>query len=488
MRRQPSPSTSPSGAATSKIATYRLLIEYEGTRYSGWQEQKNAPTVMGALLRAIAEAALPVVELGGAGRTDAGVHALAQCAHLRLEQRFDPADLCRALNKRLPRDVHVLGAAPAEPSFHARHDAVSRSYLYQVSRRRTALAKPWVWWVRDSLDVDRMRAAAALLVGRHDFRNFADVDPGGKESTLVEVESVEVIEEGALVVVRFVASHFLWRMVRRVVGTLVQVGAGHVTSEQVAKLLRGAPLGPEDPRPAETTAPPSGLFLERVLYAGDPPLGRPTAVVRVQAATLDAARPEPSRRSEARPRARGPRPGGPRRAEPPSKRGRGQENQGRRRSLGRDPADARRAPGPAIASAGQIAGGGARDSDPILVRLGVLRDTPRPGESRVSAERPGRRARRRTRPPRAGLVAAVYVAWTAPTVVMNVLGVGQKHEAMLVIDLDLHPARTGIGIDGLLGFSFLQHSVLTLDDRNGLVQLELGRLIRKPAQHRSARP
>src|SRR6185503_12557064 len=165
-------------------------------------------------------AALPVIELGGAGRTDAGVHALAQCAHLRLEQRFDPADLCRALNKRLPRDVHVLGAAPAEPSFHARHDAVARSYLYQISRRRTALAKPWVWWVRDPLEVDRMRAAAALCVGRHDFRNFADVDPGVKESTLVEVESVEVIEEGALVLVRFVASHFLWRMVRRLIGTL----------------------------------------------------------------------------------------------------------------------------------------------------------------------------------------------------------------------------------------------------------------------------
>jgi tRNA pseudouridine38-40 synthase len=265
----------------SRVATYRLLIEYEGTRYSGWQEQKNAPTVMGALLRAIEEAGLPAVELGGAGRTDAGVHALAQCAHLRLAQRFDPADLCRALNKRLPRDVHVLGAATAEPSFHARHDAVARSYLYQISRRRTALAKPWVWWVRDALDVDRIRAAAALFVGRHDFRNFADVEAGSKESTLVEVESVEVIEEGALIVVRVVASHFLWRMVRRLIGTLAQVGAGHVSMEQVAKLLEGRPLGPDDPRPAKTTAPPSGLFLERVLYRGDSPLAPPAALVHV---------------------------------------------------------------------------------------------------------------------------------------------------------------------------------------------------------------
>ncbi len=299
MRRQPP--APPAQRAPSKVATYRLSVEYEGTRYSGWQEQKNAPTVMGALLRAIEEAGFPVVELGGAGRTDAGVHALAQCAHLRLEQRFDPVELCRALNKRLPRDVHVLGAAPADPTFHARHDAVARSYLYQISRRRTALAKPWVWWVRDAFDVDRLRAAAALAVGRHDFRNFADVEAGAKESTIVEVETVDVVEDGALIIVRIVASHFLWRMVRRLVGTLVQVGAGHVTSEQMATLLRAAPLGPDDPRPAEWTAPPSGLFLERVLYPGDPPLGRPQAVVRVAAAASSSESTATERSATARP-------------------------------------------------------------------------------------------------------------------------------------------------------------------------------------------
>jgi tRNA pseudouridine38-40 synthase len=269
--------------ARQRVATYRLLIEYDGTRYSGWQEQKNAPTVMGALLRAIHEAGLPIVEMGGAGRTDAGVHALAQCAHLRLGQRFDTTDLCRALNKRLPRDVHVLGAEPAEPSFHARHDAVARSYLYQISRRRTALAKPWVWWVRDPLDVLRLRSTAALCVGRHDFRNFADIEPGSKESTIVEVDRVEVIEDGALIVVRIVASHFLWRMVRRLIGTLAQVAAGNLAAEVFARLLTGVRPGPGDPRPAEWTAPPSGLFLERVVYPGEPPLDPPTPVIRVSA-------------------------------------------------------------------------------------------------------------------------------------------------------------------------------------------------------------
>jgi tRNA pseudouridine38-40 synthase len=280
-RPKPSPAAAAAPARESRLVTYRLLIEYDGTRWSGWQEQRNAATVMGALLRALEEAGFPVEELGGAGRTDAGVHALEQCAHLRLEQRVEPAELCRALNKRLPRDVHVLAASPASSSFHARHDAVARSYLYQISRRRTALAKPWVWWVRDPLDVLRLRDAALQLEGRHDFRHFAEIDAGSSDSTLVEVESVEVAEDGALVLVRIVASHFLWKMVRRLIGTLVQVGAGHLTPDRLAGLLAGAPLGADDPRPAQWTAPPSGLFLERVLYPGEPPLQPLAAVTRV---------------------------------------------------------------------------------------------------------------------------------------------------------------------------------------------------------------
>jgi tRNA pseudouridine38-40 synthase len=250
---------------------------------------------MGALLRAIEDAGFPARELGGAGRTDAGVHALAQCAHLRLEQRIDPDDICRALNKRLPRDIHVLAAAPAEPSFHARHDAVARSYLYQISRRRTALAKPWVWWVRDPLDVALLREAAQTLVGRRDFRSFAEVDPGAPDSsTLVEVESVEVVEDGALILVRIVASHFLWKMVRRLIGTLAQVGAGKLAPDELARLLEGAALAPDDPHPAQWTAPPSGLFLERVLYPGDPPLEAVTAVTPVLAAPALTTAGEPS--------------------------------------------------------------------------------------------------------------------------------------------------------------------------------------------------
>ncbi|HUO86940.1 MAG TPA: tRNA pseudouridine(38-40) synthase TruA [Thermoanaerobaculia bacterium] len=271
------------------LPTYRLTIEYEGTRYRGWQEQKNAPrTVAGELRRALEEAAGTAVELGGSGRTDAGVHALGQVAHLRLSRRVDPEPFAHRVNDRLPADIHLLAVEPAGDRFHARHSAVARSYLYQVSRRRTALAKRFVWWVREPLDVAAMAAAAADLAGRHDFRLFA-ADPEGrrseKKSTLVVVESATVVATGELVLVRVVASHYLWKMVRRITGALVAVGNGEIDRAAFAALVAGRPArrrGGAPFVPAEHTAPPSGLFLERVLYPGDPPLGELVPAVPVR--------------------------------------------------------------------------------------------------------------------------------------------------------------------------------------------------------------
>lgn len=258
------------------MPTYRLTVEYDGTRYHGWQVQQNAKSVAGELHRALAAAGVEVVELGGSGRTDAGVHALAQVAHLRLRRRADAEKLRLALNDALPADVHVLALVPAPERFHARHDAVARSYLYQLATRRTALHKRYVWWLRRPLDLDALRAGAATLVGRHDFRAFCE-RPQEQTSTLVVVERVEVVQDEALVLVRLVASHFLWKMVRRLVGTLVRVGWGEVQVDALRALLAGEPA-PSGVSPAEWTAPPSGLFLERVLYRGDPPLQPPRAV------------------------------------------------------------------------------------------------------------------------------------------------------------------------------------------------------------------
>lgn len=244
---------------------FKLTIEYQGTRYSGWQVQRNARTVQGELQRAVREATgCTDFELYGAGRTDAGVHALAQVAHLEVETGLKPQPLQYALNDTLPADINVLALERVPHRFHARHGAVARSYLYQIARRRTAFGKPLVWWIRDALDVVAMQQGAILFRGLHDYRSFTDDDPDAK-STRVLVDHVELAEAGDLVLVRMLGSHFVWKMVRRVVGVLAEVGRGQLSLNQVARFL-----AEPSPVPATLTAPPSGLFLERVFYEGDP--------------------------------------------------------------------------------------------------------------------------------------------------------------------------------------------------------------------------
>ena len=142
----------------------KLTIEYAGTRYSGWQIQTNARTVQGALERAVRDATgVDDFELYGSGRTDAGVHALAQVAHLDISTTLPPDTLRRRINDALPSDIVLLRVEQVRHRFHARHDAVARSYLYQVARRRTAFAKPFVWWVKEDLSIDAMREARGRL-------------------------------------------------------------------------------------------------------------------------------------------------------------------------------------------------------------------------------------------------------------------------------------------------------------------------------------
>ncbi|MBP7776954.1 MAG: tRNA pseudouridine(38-40) synthase TruA [Acidobacteria bacterium] len=244
---------------------FKLTLEYAGTRYSGWQSQKNAKTVQGELNRAIVEALGDVlVDSQGSGRTDAGVHALAQVAHIDVTRAPAPEALRRRINDGLPADIHVIDVAPVGRSFHARHSAVHRSYLYQISRRRSAFAKPYVWWVKETLDLTRMRAAADAFAGLHDFRAFSDDAPDEK-STKVLLDEVTLVDDGALVLVRVAGSHFLWKMVRRMVGVLAAVGTGDLEPGDVAHLLGGD----GGDAVARLTAPAAGLFLERVLYPGD---------------------------------------------------------------------------------------------------------------------------------------------------------------------------------------------------------------------------
>jgi tRNA pseudouridine38-40 synthase len=235
------------------MPTYKLTIEYEGTRYSGWQAQGNTQkTIQGHLIRAATQAA-GEVDIGGAGRTDAGVHAAGQVAHLRAHQAID----IRKINDLLPHDIHILDSIRTADGFHARHDAESRVYLYQISTRRTAFAKPFVWWIRDRLDVEAMQRAAASIAGRHDFSAFADKRLKEEDSRIVVVNRCELATADDLILFRIEASHFLWKMVRKLVSFLAEVG-------------RGTTEGTIERKEAwQPTAPPSGLFLEAVIYPRD---------------------------------------------------------------------------------------------------------------------------------------------------------------------------------------------------------------------------
>ena len=250
---------------------FKLTLEYAGTRYSGWQIQKNARTIQGEIDRAVrGVTGRRDFELYGSGRTDAGVHASGQVAHLDVVTSLPAEAIRRRLNDELPADINILTAEQVPHRFHARHDAIARRYVFQISRRRTAFAKAFVWWVKDPIDIHPMQAAAAAFVGMRDFKSFAATDrPPDDEiapdrSTLVLVERLEVAESGAMVLVGIDGSHFLWKMVRRIVGVLVEIGRGALDPADAAAFVAGA-----SGVPATLTAPPSGLFLERVYYKGE---------------------------------------------------------------------------------------------------------------------------------------------------------------------------------------------------------------------------
>jgi len=246
------------------FSRFKLAIEYEGTRYSGWQRQENAKTIQGTIVKAANEIfGNDFVDLQGSGRTDSGVHALCQVAHLDAKTVLAPEIIKLKLNDLLPHDINILEVEKTSTNFHARHNAKTRSYLYQISKRRTAFGKNYVWWIKDRLDFKKMESASKLFTGMHDFSSFSDDDPEEK-STKVLIDDIQLKEEGDLILIRIVGSHFIWKMVRRIVGVLVEVGRGRKTEKDILNYLSF-----KSNEVAKLTAPPSGLFLEKVLYEGD---------------------------------------------------------------------------------------------------------------------------------------------------------------------------------------------------------------------------
>ena len=239
---------------------FKLVLEFDGGRYSGWQKQDDARSIQGSLLKAAAELFEGEVDVQGSGRTDTGVHGLRFVAHLEAQTEHSPKEIGARLNELLPKDIAILECKRAGARFHARHNCIGRSYLYQIAKRKNALGRNFVWQIPEPLHAGFMQEAASTLMGMHDFTSFTDRQAIKKKSPLVMVHTAQIAETEDLILFRIVGSHFLWKMVRRIVGVLVEVGKGQLTVAQVGNFL-------EEPVVLKQyTAPSQGLFFERAFY------------------------------------------------------------------------------------------------------------------------------------------------------------------------------------------------------------------------------
>ncbi len=241
----------------------KLTLAYVGTGYAGWQRQPDTATVQGVLEAAAGRTADRITAVSGAGRTDAGVHAAGQVAHMDVDGRLEPEVWLQALNARIPDDVRVLACEPVDPAFHARYDATRKIYRYCIDERAVAspFLAPFTWHVRQELDVEAMQGAATYLEGPVDQRAFA-TQPDS-EDTIRPIESIR-IERDRLVSVTVIGRSFLRYVVRGIVGTLVEVGRGR---REPASLRELAASGDRDA--AGAAAPARGLCLVRIDYEHD---------------------------------------------------------------------------------------------------------------------------------------------------------------------------------------------------------------------------
>lgn len=255
---------------------WKLILAYDGTEFHGWQIQPEHATIQGELAGAIERITGERVLPQGSGRTDAGVHALAQVASFELGAPIPPENLHRALNRTLPAAIRVLRAEHASPEFHARHSVRAKTYEYRIFQGE--ICPPWlarfVYALNWLLDVERMRSAAGMVVGEHDFTSFAASDPDlGTRSYVnagedVRPDNVRRIhssafshEDGDLLIYRVRGNGFLHHMVRNLVGTFIDVGRGHIGPEDVKQILEARSRSA-----AGATAPARGLFLDSVEY------------------------------------------------------------------------------------------------------------------------------------------------------------------------------------------------------------------------------
>ena len=242
---------------------YRMTLQYEGTKYNGWQKQGNtANTIQGKLESILEKLDGVAVEVRGSGRTDAGVHAFGQVASFALEHGLPAEEVMAYINQYLPRDVAVVELTEAEPRFHARLNAKGKHYRYRIHQGNVPdiFGRRYSWECPDLLDVAAMEAAAAHLVGKHDFQSFCDLK-NSKKSTVRRIDSIGIRREGDDIVLDFRGEGFLYHMIRIMVGTLAEVGAGRILPGQISGMLEAL-----DRKAAGPLAPAQGLMLMEVWY------------------------------------------------------------------------------------------------------------------------------------------------------------------------------------------------------------------------------
>ena len=235
-----------------------LTIQYLGTRYAGWQAQSNAIAIQTVVEEVLTKIFHAPIRIEGGGRTDSGVHALAQRAHFDVPFPIPPRGMIRGMNDLLPHDIRILRIEEVAVDFHCRFDAKSKTYLYRICNDEVMDVFKWETHahVAQKLDIDRMRGAAQALIGMHDFKAFTVLEPE-VSSTLRTIQSIEIDES---VAIRMTADGFLRNQVRRIVGSLIEIGRGKLDAEAIARSLEPTFEA------ARWTAPAKGLVLEEIRY------------------------------------------------------------------------------------------------------------------------------------------------------------------------------------------------------------------------------
>ena len=240
----------------------KLILEYDGTAYAGWQRQPNQPTIQAVLEGVLAQITQTSISTVAAGRTDAGVHALGQVVSFRTEKSLTLNEWCRALNGLLPSDIAVQHIEFPSQNFHPRYSAIEKIYEYRIlnSPYRSALNEHRVWHIPKPLNISAMDVAGDLFVGKHNFSSF-QCSPTDNENPMCTIQRCTLTHRPPLLLVTIQADRFLKQMVRSIVGTLVEIGLGKRHPSDITRILQSA-----DRRTAGKTAPPQGLYLVEVFY------------------------------------------------------------------------------------------------------------------------------------------------------------------------------------------------------------------------------